>query len=237
MVRFLIQKIPYICHMKKWLVLSLGFCAFMLTSCIEIIDDISINTDGSGIFKYSVNLSSSKVKINSILALDSLDGRPVPSKDEIKSKLMEFKTKLSQQEGIENVVVEEDFTNYIFKISCDFDNINHLQDGVKKTLNDIVKHQKNELDEHQWITWSNNSLSRSVPQVAVEQAKKLKADDMELLKQGTYTSITRFEKEIERYENEAAVLAKNKKAVMLRINTHALIKNVELMKNKIYLVD
>ena len=52
---------------------------FGLSSCIEIIDDLSLKSDGSGTFKYSVNLSSSKIKVNSILALDSIDGKKVPS--------------------------------------------------------------------------------------------------------------------------------------------------------------
>lgn len=227
----------YICHMKKWFILSLFFFAFILTGCIEIIDDLSLNSDGSGSFKYSINLSSSKVKINSILALDSLDGRPVPSKDEIKQKISEFKGKLAQQEGIKNVLIEEDFTNYIFKLSCDFENVTLLQEGIKKTITGITKHQKNEMDEYQWVSWSNNTLSRSIPKIAVDQAKNLKADDLELLKQGTYTCITRFDREIEKFDNESAVLAKNKQAVMLRLNTHALIKNVDLMGNKIHLPD
>lgn len=227
----------YICCMKKWLLLSLSFCTLLLTGCIEIIDDLSLNSDGSGSFKYSINLSSSKVKINSILALDSLDGRPVPSKDEIKQKISQFKSKLAQQEGIKNVLIEEDFTNYIVKLSCDFENVTLLQESIKKAVNEITKHQKNELDEYQWITWTNNTLSRSIPKIAVDQANKLKTDDMELLKQGTYTCITRFDREIEKFENESAILAKNKQAVMLRLNTHALIKNVDLMGNKIYLMD
>lgn len=223
--------------MKKWFILSLFFSTFILTSCIEIIDDLTLNSDGSGSFKYSINLSSSKVKINSILALDSLDGRPVPSKDEIQQKIGEFKSKLAQQEGIKNVLIEEDFTNYIFKVSCDFENVTLLQEGIKKTITGITKHPKNEMDEYQWISWSNNTLSRSIPKIAVDQVKNLKADDMELLKQGTYACITRFDREIEKFDNESAILAKNKQAVMLRLNTHALIKNVDLMANKIYLPD
>lgn len=220
--------------MKKWIVLSLTLCSFVLTGCIEIIDDLTLNADGSGSFKYSINLSSSKVKINSILALDSLDGKPVPSKDEIKQKMFDFKTKLSQKEGVENVSIEEDYTNYIFKLTCNFENVNLLQDAIKKTVAEITNHEKNEFDDHQWIVLSPHSLSRSVPKTIVDQAKKLKTEDIELLKQGSYTAITRFDKEIEKFDNESAQLSKNKKAVMLRTNTHSLIKNVDLMGNKIY---
>jgi hypothetical protein len=49
-----------------------------LTSCIELIDDITINSDGSGKLKYSINLSSSKTECNSLILLDSLNGYKVP---------------------------------------------------------------------------------------------------------------------------------------------------------------
>lgn len=223
--------------MKKWLILSFLSVGLVLTSCIDIIDDIALNADGSGTLKYSVNLSSSKAKINSILALDSLDGKPVPSKDEIRQKINDFKTRLAQKEGIKNVVLEEDYTNYFFKLHCDFENVVALQNAIKQTISEIVKHDKNEYDEHQWIVLTGNSLSRSIPQSIVDQAKKLKREDSELLKQGTYTNITRFEKEIDRFDNEAAQLSKNKKALMLRLNTYSLLNNAALMSNKIYLTE
>ncbi len=221
--------------MKKWLIFSALFVITCLSSCVEIIDDLTLNADGSGIFKYSINLSSSKVKINSILALDSLDGKPIPSKDEIKLKVADFKSKLASKEGIKNVNLEEDYVNYIFKLNCEFENVSLLQDAIKKTIAEVSKQDKKEYSDYQWISQNGNMLSRSIPQALIDNAKKIKGDDLELLKQGTYTSITRYEKEIEKFENESAQLAKNKKAVMLRLNTHLLLNNVGLMSNKIYL--
>ena len=52
-----------------------------LSSFIEILDDITFNADGSGELNYTINLSSSKLKINSILALDTLNGKKVPNKE------------------------------------------------------------------------------------------------------------------------------------------------------------
>src|SRR5690606_14030625 len=164
-VQFLILTKEFSNYMKKWIFLAFSICLFTLSSCIEIIDDISLNNDGTGTFRYTINLSSSKVKVNSILALDSLDGKPIPSKDEIKAKLTEFQAKLSSQEGIKNVQLEEDLTNYIFKLSCEFQNIELLQSGIKKTLAEIIQHQKNDMDTYQWITWNGNALSRSIPQM------------------------------------------------------------------------
>jgi len=106
----------------------------ILSSCIEISDDLTLNNDGSGTLRYKINLSASKVKVNSILALDSLDGKPVPSKAEISAKINEFVRLLDAQVGISNVLVEENYTDFIFKFSCDFSSVRNLQDGIKLSI-------------------------------------------------------------------------------------------------------
>ena len=74
-----------------------------LSSCIEILDDITFNADGSGELNYTINLSSSKLKINSILALDTLSGKKVPNKEEIQAKVSELLKVLNCQEGLSDV--------------------------------------------------------------------------------------------------------------------------------------
>ena len=96
------------------------FVLLSMSSCIDIIDDLTLKSDGSGSFKYTINLSESKIKINSILALDSIEGRRVPSIEEIKQKINHFKSKFETKQGISNLVVESNFTDFIFKIKCDF---------------------------------------------------------------------------------------------------------------------
>ena len=117
--------------------LLLFFLIGLVTSCIEISDDLTLNNDGSGTLRYKINLSASKVKVNSILALDSLDGKPVPSKTQISAKINEFVRLLDAQVGISNVLIEENYTDYIFKFSCDFTSVRNLQDGIKLSLAQI----------------------------------------------------------------------------------------------------
>ena len=78
---------------------------FSMASCIEIWDDLTMHNDGSGTLRYKVNLSESKVKVNSILALDSLDGKKVPSIQEISSKVGDFARILDAQTGDRKSVV------------------------------------------------------------------------------------------------------------------------------------
>ena len=70
---------------------------FMLSSCVEIIDDLTFKSDGSGTFKYTLNLSASKVKVNSVLALDSLD---------LKIQC-DFTSIVALQKAIKEIVIDE----------------------------------------------------------------------------------------------------------------------------------
>lgn len=209
---------------------------FSLTSCIEIIDDISLNADGTGTFKYNVNLSASKVKLNSYLALDSLDGKKVPSRDEIKGRINHFIYLLEQKNGISNVYVETDLENYIVKLSCDFKSVRLLQDAIAKSLQEEMKEDKPMLnDNSDWLTWTEDSFIRSIPDLTIKKTKELKIEEINLLKQGNYISITRFNRPVKNCSNENAMIAKNKLAVMLKTNAYSLTQNLNLLENTIYL--
>lgn len=205
----------------------------LLSSCIEIIDDVSMNNDGSGTVKYTINLSSSKIKVNSYLALDSLNGKKVPSIQDIETKIEEYQKKLQNKEGISNVLVESNFTDFIFKFQCDFENVQLLQKAIK----DIVASENKDWvnDEHVWLTWNENEFSRSTPALSSTISDRLKRDDIELLKNGSYISITRFEKPIEKQTNANAKISANRLAVMIRTNPYLLTQNTEILKNTIYL--
>jgi hypothetical protein len=207
-----------------------------LSSCIEIIDDLTLNADGSGTFKYHINLSSSKVKVNSILALDSLNGRKVPSLEEIKSRVENVSQQLRSQHGITRVEVDANYTDFILKLSFDFTSLEALQEGVKTVIKaETGDKQLNQMD-HDWVRFENNQLTRSIPQITMKQSKELDEADRELLKTGSYTAITRFSKEIASYENQDAMLSKNKRAILLKTDPYTLLLKPDMLDNTINLV-
>jgi hypothetical protein len=211
--------------------LSIG----LLSACIEISDDLTLNNDGSGTLRYKINLSASKVKVNSILALDSLDGKPVPSKAQISAKINEFVRILDAQVGISNVLVEENYTDFIFKFSCDFSSIRNLQDGIKLSITQISNEKITAAADQFWLSWDGNTLVRSIPSYITQQIKNYKLEDAELLKEGMYTSIARFERPVASFENKLGTLSKNQMAVMVRTNTFELKENQHLLDNTIVL--
>ena len=108
--------------------------AVLLTGCVEIIDDLTLNSDGSGCFKYNVNLSSSKIKINAILALDSLDGKRVPTLDEIKKLLGRARAKKGIFEG--DLVNGELEIGQIAGLINEVKSVNRVFEEILKEFND-----------------------------------------------------------------------------------------------------
>lgn len=164
--------------MKK-LLCFLFALTLMLSSCIEIIDDLSMNLDGSGTFKYTVNLSASKVKVNSILALDSFNGKKVPKIDEIESKINQFRELLKNEKGIKSVQTEFNKIDFIAKISVDFSSLDELQTGIKSVLTQLDPSIKYTEDYTAWIAWDHKSLQRMIPKLVEERIKTETQSDQE----------------------------------------------------------
>lgn len=206
-----------------------------MTGCIEIVDDLQLNEDGSGTLKYNINLSASKVKLNSYLALDSLDGKKVPSIGEISKKLNGWLDELKEQDGIRSASLESDFTQFIFRLKVDFDQLSDLENGIKKIIE--KNNQKGKISglEHVWLTYLDNQMTRKSPSAYQDRARKLKSEEIDLLKQGSYTSIIRFPKEIQESSNPKAKTSKNRMAIMLRENTYSLIRQNDLLDQTIKL--
>ena len=199
-------------------------------------DELTIHDDGSGTLKYAINLSSSRVKVNSILALDSLDGKKVPSIEEIKTKVSLFKKTLSLQNGISNISISENYLDFIFKFECDFTSIDLLQEGLRKTFSITLNDKSILASDFSWLFWDSKVLERSVPSIATNKLNGITENDLSLLKTGTYTSITRFDRGVERFENPLSKLSKDKKALMLRTDTYSLKEKHSLLENTIYLI-
>lgn len=215
--------------MNKFILFLFIITSLLTSSCIEIIDDLTLNNDRSGTFKYTINLSSSKLKVNAVLALDSFNGQRIPKINEIKEKFKQFQQTLSTQPGISNVNISENYTDFIFKFQCDFTTLSTLQDGLKQSF--LIFYS--EKDENTWIEWNGKTLTRSVPKFSFPEFFVLGSKEEELLKQGYYMSITRFDTPITKFSNTNSILSKSKLALMLKVNSFELKQNINLIENQI----
>lgn len=211
--------------MKKISILSLLACLFIFSSCFELIEDLSLNKDGSGNLKVKLNLSASATKIKGVMALDSIDGKAVPSKNDVRDTLQKYKTALLEQPGISAVKTEIDFEYYIINLSIDFDSLVALENAVE-SLSKKAQNVK-------WASWNGSQFQRYGLSMLQPVVDKIKVKDKEKLSEATYVSITRFDKEVLKMSNTNAVLAANKKAVMQRFNVLDVINSPESVKNTI----
>lgn len=208
------------------------FLLLFLTSCVEIIDDLQINLDGSGTFKYTLNLSQSKVRTKALLSLDSLDGMKMIKETDIKNNIVLIRKQLKEQEGIKNVVITEDYDNFVFKLQFDFNNVETLELALKNVVKQFYNTDGKDYD---WVSYNDKTLNKSIPSLYSDFIKNYNQNDLDKLKTGTYTSITRFQSKIKSFTNEKTLKSKSEMAGMIKVTPYDLLYNQSLITNKIVL--
>ena len=202
---------------------------FLLTSCVELIDEIQLNNDGSGKFKYVINLSQSRSNVSSMLLLDSINGKKNLKLPEIKQKINSFKLTLTKQEGISNVIVVENYTDYIIKFECNFENLDKLKKAFETSLQESNTTKKTE----NWVNFDKKLFYRTTPEYAVSFLKDFYVNYGEKLKNGSYTSIVRFQNEIYSFSNELSLKSKSGMAIMTKVTPNELVENPYVLDNNI----
>lgn len=219
---------------KRVLLLFSVISIFLFTSCFEFVEEVTFNKDGSGSAVLTINLSKSKTKLASIMLLDSINGYKVPSKVTIRKKVQEIVSKIKGTKGVHNVKNTLDFNEFIVTVSCDFDNVEALNEVIanfssKKHIEAIKK------NKHFTFNEKSKTFTRSHHFDLGKEFRKTKNQDRKVFETATYTSVYRFEAPIKSTENNQARISKSKKAIMLHLQAQDIIANKQTIKNKIQL--
>jgi hypothetical protein len=210
---------------------------FFFSGCFEILEEITLKSNGSGTFTYTVNMSQSKAKLASIMALDSVDGHKVPKQNDIIDQIKKAQKTLQGISGISNVAPTWDFTNYIFVMKFDFNNTTTLNQALL-TLAQTMTKDKDKAKVPASISafaFANNVFSRKNEYNSKAEIDKLKSKDVDILKTSSYTCIYRFDSEVKSCSNTDAKISSNKKNVMLKLNMLELLKGDKKIQNTITL--
>ncbi|WP_298488079.1 hypothetical protein [uncultured Maribacter sp.] len=225
---------------KAFIYFSLFVCISLCTSCFEILEEIKLNKDGSGTIMVTLNMSKSKSKLASIMLLDSINGYKIPSEDEIEESFKDVIYHLEKTEGITNIKKTKDLDNYIFTVSCDFKDVDNVNDIFKDLIN---KQNKNNYTN---FTTTNLSFSQSDKvfkrhfkyDAAIKKSfNTLKSEDRKVFDGASYTCIYRFQDKVKSVSNIDAKIAPNKAAVFLKIDALSLILGEKNVENKIQLTE
>lgn len=211
------------------------FCIFLsLTSCFDIIDKISLKVDGSGEYSVILNASKSKTRLQSISKMETINGKKVPKKSEIESKVNQASGVFKSVQGISNVKTSLDFDNFIIKLSCNFKKIENINSGLEqlKAKNIIGKTIPTQL-------YKQNVADKTFIRNKIGSYKndydKLSKADKEVFSDATYTSILQFENVIKSQTNNSYAVSPNKKAIKLNGNILDFILQKKQIQNTITL--
>lgn len=208
------------------------------SSCFDVLEEINLNKDGSGTMVFTVNMSKSKTKLASIMLLDSINGRKVPSQDDIETGIRDVIAHLKKSKGISNIKHSKDFENYIFSISCDFENVNSLNGITSEFIRQQNKRENTDFNTSNF-GYDKNAMVFERRFKYDSNLKKsfnyLKKEDKQVFEDANFIAIYRFKNYVENTSNKLAKVAPSKKAVMLKVDAMSFIFGEKTIQNKIQL--
>jgi hypothetical protein len=204
------------------------------SGCFEIIEQITMKNDGSGNFQIVLNLSQSKTKINSFMKMKTVNGHPVPAKEEVRQKIAEIESAAAKTPGISAVKSNVDFDNYIATLTCNFTKVAQLN-NIIRNINAESKGDVKYSAKYFEYDPATATFSRFSKISLKDNYKKMSNADREVFAGANYTSIYKFEMPIETEANKNAKISPSKKAVMLKVGAMDIITNTTVLENKIKL--
>ena len=204
-----------------------------LTSCFDILDKVNVKADGSGEYTVILNASKSKTRLASISKMETINGKKVPKKAEIESKINEAAKVFRATSGISNVKTSIDFDNYIIKLSCNFKKIENINAGLEqlKAKNILGKMIPSQIYNQ---SLEKKSFTRNKTNTFKNDYDKMSKADKEIFNGAKYISVLQFENTVKSQSNSSYLLSPNKKAVKFEANILDLILQKKQLQNNIF---
>lgn len=195
---------------------------FFFISCLDVVEEIELNASKGGKATYTINLSQSKIKLSTLLKLDSLDGHKVPTLYEIDDKLNRTIIELNTKKGISNANYRFDQEEYIITLNLDFSSVSNLDNAIRS----LSYWEKSDWKpKNTFYKYADNVFIKHVPQIHAKEKEIQKVEKRkESLKLGSYAFILRNTKGELTTVDQNLRLSGNKKAVLFRKNLYDLSK-------------
>lgn len=207
---------------------------FLLSSCFQVVEEVTLKNDGTGEMQLTVNFSQSKSKLASIMLMDSLNGYKIPREKDIQEFMAETVDYLKKSKGISNVKKTLDLKNYIATVTFSFKDLSDINGLTKK----LLEKEKGKAPVNSYAFEKASGQVKRVYQYSPAMKKeydKLKPKDRELFKTAGFTSIFRFDKAIASSTNKTAKVSPSGKAIMIKSTALGLIFGSANISNTIQL--
>lgn len=204
----------------------------LLTSCFDILDKVNVKADGSGEYTIILNASKSKTRLASISKMETVNGKKVPKRAEIETKINEAARIFKAVPGISNVKTSMDFDNYIIKLSCNFKKIENINAGLEqlKAKNIVGKMIPTQIYSQ---SMEKKTFTRNKVNTFKSDYDKISQADKEVFNDAKYVSVLQFENTIKSQTNNSYQISPNKKALKIEANVLDLILQKKQLQNNI----
>ncbi len=218
--------------MKKLGQLCIFLLCISLTSCFELVEQISVNEDGTGEMTVTLNMFESKKKLQTFLeAPESMHGYNAPDQAEVEAFFESVVATVSEVEGISNVKSDIYYEDFIFSISGSFDNVSAMGEAVKKFTSGMSKGMVNLKNEYQYEEGIFKRTFES-PYKA-ENYKEIPMMQRVILESAKMISVYRFEKEITGMTSADTQLSTDKKEARFESSLSDIVSGSKTINNEI----
>jgi hypothetical protein len=219
----------------KQLCRLLLLCALIpLQGCFDIVEQLTLNSDGSGSLRLVLNLSKSRTKVQSVMKMKTVNGHRVPQKEEIRQQLAGMAATLKSTPGISQVKSSVDFSNFIATMECRFSSVQQLNNAALKVAatHEWKQDGLNKLYSYQSAT---GLFTRLAPFTLEKEYRDLSNADREIFATAIYTGIFRFDRAVKKMSNPKSKRSADSKAVMLQSPMTDIITGKQTIDNTIQL--
>lgn len=192
-------------------------CLIFFSSCFELVEEWTMNSDGSGEWHVSLNASQSRTELDAVAALDSFRGYPVPNKNRMLSKLHDVINRFNQSDSVDASLVHVDSMLYMLELEVSFKSITALNRAIAELHGQDSVRTK--------IGLQPSAFFR---QISVENTRPYQRISGIDFKKAIYTRICRFNQTIAVSSPEMKI-SPNKKACMYQMPVNTLTDHPEYL--------
>lgn len=211
------------------------FCATLpLQGCFDIVEQLTLSSDGSGSLRLVLNFSKSRTKVQSVMKMKTVNGHRVPQQEEISAEFNDVVSILKRTPGISQVKHSLDFTNFIATVECRFSAVQQINQAALKVA---ATHQwkKDGLDKLYSYVPAQGTFTRLAPFTLEKEYRDLSNADREIFSTAVYTGIFRFDRAVKKMSNQKSKRSADSKAVMLQSPMTDIITGKQTIDNTIQL--
>jgi len=218
--------------MKNLGLLLLLCLSLSLTSCFELVEQISVNADGTGELTITLNMNESKDKLQKFMEMeDGVAGYKPPERKEMDAFFSKVVETVSAVEGISDVKSDIYYEDFIFSISASYDDVESMNEAVNSFTTGMSRGMISFKNDY---AYEDGIFKRTfVSPIEAENYDKIPMMQRLILESARIINVYRFEKAVTDMSSTSAELSHDAKEARFESTLSDIVKGVKSPANEI----